>query len=294
MKICSFGSLNMDNVYSVEDFVKKGETISSSSLNFICGGKGLNQSVALSKAGSNVYHAGNVGDDGAGESLLEMLKSSNVNSDYTVIKHGIPSGHAIIQVNKNSGDNCILLYGGANQTVSQKQIDNTLAGFKKGDILVLQNEINMLNSLISNAHEKGLIIAFNPSPMEEKLKNLPLEMIDILFMNEIEVEELTGKKPAEAKEVLQKKYPNTMHVITLGADGSEVLYKGESYKLGAQKVKVVDTTAAGDTFTGYFLTAYSEGKTIPECQELATKASALCIQKAGASVSIPMRSEVEA
>ena len=141
MKVLNFGSLNIDYVYDVDDFVKKGETISSKDLNVFCGGKGLNQSVALAKAGAEVYHAGMIGEDG--KFLLDLLKEAGVNIDNVVIRDDIRTGNAIIQRNK-SGDNCIILFSGANRSITKDYVDRVLSGFEKGDYIVLQNEISEL------------------------------------------------------------------------------------------------------------------------------------------------------
>lgn len=159
MKILNFGSLNLDYVYGVEHFVMAGETISSSSRDTFCGGKGLNQSVALAKAGGNVFHAGNIGAEGG--MLRDMLESAGVDTHLTK-EVGVPTGHAIIQVNKK-GNNCIILFGGANQQITSAQTDATLAEFSAGDYLILQNEVNMLAEIIDKAYAKGMVIFLNPS-----------------------------------------------------------------------------------------------------------------------------------
>ena len=139
MKILSFGSLNIDYVYSVEHIVKRGETISSSALNVYSGGKGLNQSVAMGKAGAHPYHAGMIGEDGM--FLLDVLKKADVDISKTKVSKEIRTGNAIIQ-NDADGDNCILLFGGANRAIDEKYIAEVLEGFSAGDILVCQNEIS--------------------------------------------------------------------------------------------------------------------------------------------------------
>lgn len=159
MKILNFGSLNLDYVYGVEHFVMAGETISSSSRDTFCGGKGLNQSVAVAKAGGNVFHAGNIGAEGG--MLRDMLESAGVDTHLTK-EVGVPTGHAIIQVNEK-GNNCIILFGGANQQINSAQIDATLAEFSAGDYLILQNEVNMLAEIIDKAYAKGMVIFLNPS-----------------------------------------------------------------------------------------------------------------------------------
>ena len=139
MKVLNFGSLNIDYVYDVDNFVRKGETISSKALKVFCGGKGLNQWVALARGGAEVYQAGMIGKDG--QFLLDLLKEVGVNIDNIVIRDDIRTGNAIIQRDK-SGDNCIILFAGANRSITKDYVDKVLSGFKEGDYIVLQNEIS--------------------------------------------------------------------------------------------------------------------------------------------------------
>ena len=175
MKVLNFGSLNIDYVYDVDDFVKKGETISSKALNVFSGGKGLNQSVALTRAGAEVYHAGMIGEDG--KFLLDLLKEAGVNTDKVLIRGDIRTGNAIIQRDK-SGDNCIILFAGANRSITKDYVDSVLSGFEKGDYIVLQNEISELPYIVENAHKIGMKIVLNPSPMDEKIKELNLKTVN--------------------------------------------------------------------------------------------------------------------
>lgn len=291
MKILSFGSLNLDHVYAVPHFVQPGETLSSQSLTTHCGGKGLNQSIALARAGANVYHAGSIGIED-GSPLLELLKSSGVNTEF-VKSLPCPTGHAIIQVNEN-GQNCILLYGGANQQVSKDQIDDTLSHFAAGDMVILQNEINNLAYLMETAGKKGMIIVFNPSPMTPELLTLPLNYVQYFLLNEIEAQALNGSQVPDEKLAgeLLKKYPRSHIVVTLGSNGCVYADKGRTCYCPAYRVSAVDTTAAGDTFTGYFVEGISEGKDIDSVLQDASKAAAIAVTRPGAAVSIPTRQEV--
>ena len=291
MKILNFGSINIDHVYQVDRFVTPGETISSLSLQHFCGGKGLNQSISLAKAGANVYHAGIIGNDG--DILRQELVKNNVNVDYLSKYDGV-NGHAIIEVNKE-GQNCIITYGGSNQMITEKYVDEVLSNFAQGDIVLMQNEINCIEYIARKAYKKGIKIALNPSPITGKLlSDFPFEYVSWLILNEVEGYELTGKKDEnEIIKCLSEKYPHTEFILTLGKKG--VVYKSGSVTLahGIYEIPVVDTTGAGDTFTGYFLACISSGMDAETALRKASVASSLSVSKKGASSSIPLMSEVE-
>lgn len=287
MKVLNFGSLNIDHVYEVENFVKKGETISSYSLNTFCGGKGFNQSLALARAGVPVFHAGFVGEDG--EDLIKTLKDNRV--DVTFIKKikDIPTGHAIIQLNQEN-DNCILLYSGANYMNTRSYVDEVLSEFCENDILLIQNEINELPYLVDKAYEKGIKIVLNPSPMNEKIQEIELNKIWCFILNEHEAKNLLKTEVFDNDEIINalgKKYPEHHIVLTLGEEGSVYVHGDETVYQTAYKVEVVDTTAAGDTFTGYYLSGIIDGESVKKSMDLAAKASALAVAKKGAEPSIP-------
>lgn len=284
MKILNFGSLNIDHVYKVKNFVTPGETVKSEEYVKKVGGKGLNQSIALARAGVEVYHAGAVGEDG--KFLVDFLKKDNVITDYINISE-IPTGHAIIQVDE-TGENCILLYGGANQSIKEAYAENVLSFFAEGDYVVLQNETNIVHFVMEKAHEKKMKIVFNPSPITENMKNFPLENVDWFILNEVEAETLTDEKEIERMITsLKSKYPSSAFVLTLGDKGAIYFNKDEIISVEAEKVKAVDTTAAGDTFTGYFLANIAKGAGVKEALQQATKAAAKAITVLGAAESIP-------
>lgn len=289
MKILNFGSLNLDYVYHVDHMTAAGETQNSREMNTFCGGKGLNQSIALAKADAQVYHAGQIGEEGS--VLLDALQEAGVHTELINIIEG-KSGHTIIQVDK-TGQNCILLYGGANRQISKAYIDETLKAFSPGDLLLLQNEINNLDYLIDRAAAIGMRIVLNPSPYDENLRSCDLRKVSLFLINEVEGKQMTGKQePDEILQKMQELYPGAEVVLTLGEGGS--IYQGESgvCRQPVYAVEAVDTTAAGDTFTGYFLAARLEGESPEEALDLAAKASAIAVTKKGAAPSIPLRSEI--
>jgi len=217
MKILNIGSLNLDYVYSVDHIIVPGETQMTYDMQIFCGGKGLNQSVALAKAGANVYHAGMIGVEG--EAFLGICRENGIDTSYIQTIQG-KSGHTIIQVDKNA-QNCILLYGGANRSFTIEFVDGVLDHFEKDDMLLLQNEVNQLDYIIDKAYEKGMTIALNPSPFDENLGNCDLNKISLFLMNEIEGEQITGEAdPEKILQVMADKYPNAKVVLTLGKDGA--------------------------------------------------------------------------
>ena len=294
MKILNFGSLNVDYVYSVDYFVRAGETLKANSREVLPGGKGLNQSVALARAGAQVYHAGCIGADG--EFLRELLNKKGVNTEYLRTIDGM-QGHTIIQVDKK-GENCILLYGGTNRRIGDSQIDETLAHFDQGDWLVLQNEVNSLPRIVDAAFARGMRIVLNPSPYEEGLKEVDFGKLSWLLVNEVEACQCSGSdEPERAWDVLHARYPRLSVLITLGSAGSIAHAVGpdgvDTVRQQAFRADAVDTTAAGDTFTGFFIGGLAEGRPLDECIRRASMASAISVTRMGAAVSIPKVEEVE-
>ena len=222
MKILNLGSLNYDYVYDVDHMVQSGETLASHGMNIFCGGKGLNQSIALAKAGVPVYMAGMVGQNG--QKLIDTCKENNVDASYVKMVDD-ESGHAIIQVDKNA-HNCILLYNGSNYKLTKAYIDGVLENFNQGDILLLQNEINLLEHIIEQAHSKGMYIVLNPSPCNDKLLACDLSKIALFMLNEIEGEQLSGEHDKnKIPAAMLEKYPNAKIVLTLGKTGQSIAIK---------------------------------------------------------------------
>ena len=291
MKVLSFGSLNFDHVYQMDHFVMPKETTSSLSYSRGFGGKGLNQSIALAKSGLDVYHAGRVGFDG--QLFIDYLQEYGVKVDYLKKDEETATGHAIIQVSHS--ENCIILYGGANQLIDEAQIDEVLTHFEKGDLLLIQNEISSLAYLITKAHEKGLRIAFNTAPMDEKILGYPLDLIDIFVVNEVEGKGLANVSSNQVEDViagLQKAYPSKEIILTVGSQGSYYISGDMVIHQDAYRVEAVDTTAAGDTFTGFYLASILRGETVGNALRIAAKASSITVTKEGAAKSIPTLEQV--
>jgi ribokinase len=290
MRVLNFGSMHLDHVYRVDHFARMGETIPAVTYTVRCGGSGLNQSVALARAGVEVYHAGKIGPDG--ERITTLLESNGVNIQRLIVG-GDPTGHSITQVDK-MGQNAIVSYGCPNCNLTEEETVAAMEGFGEGDLLLIQNQINKLTFMIEQAHRRGMQIAFNPSPYDPAVKELPLERVNVLLLNLEESAALSGKKDEkEMEEELTRRYPNAILVITKGNAGAVCIQGGERYDFGIYNVIVVDTAAAGDTFTGYFLAAHAEGQPVDSALRIASRAASLCVSTAGGASSIPTRDEVE-
>ncbi len=291
IRIFNFGSLNIDYVYQIDHIVKPGETTSSHKMQTFPGGKGLNQSIALARAGANVWHAGCIGaKDGA--FLVELLKGNGVNVS-NIYETEYPTGNAIIQVDRN-GQNSIIIYSGANGALQREHIDDVLGKASPNDILLLQNEVSNISYLIKKGLSLGLQIAFNPSPFEPYLLKLPLERLSYLFVNMIEAAGITGSPEDDLEKLvvtLEKRFPRTAVILTRGSQGAEFLFEGMRIHQDIFTTDVIDTTAAGDTFTGFFLSAVANGQDAAVALRIASKASSITVSRMGASTSIPYLKE---
>ena len=289
-KIVCLGSLNLDHVYRLDHFVRPGETLGSESYSVGCGGKGLNQSIALARAGAPVMHAGRIGHDGG--ILRSALEAAGVDVSLLVEGDG-PTGHAIIQVDAK-GENAIILYGGANRRITEVEIDAALDAVGDG-ILLLQNEINSLGTILEKAHARGIRTAFNFAPFDPAdAKTLPLGLLSYLIVNEIEGAGVAGVAEPEAiLRTLKERYPGCRVILTLGKAGAAFLGDdGVMVPVPPCPAEVVDTTSAGDTFIGYLFAGLLEGMELKAAMELAGRASAITVSRAGAADSIPLRKEL--
>ncbi len=289
MKVINFGSINIDHVYSVEHFVRPGETLRSEGYQVFSGGKGANQSIALAYAGAKVFHAGKIGHDS--EWLREGLRRCGVDTSM-IDSVDIPTGHAIIQVNAQ-GENAIIIHAGANESFGEEEIKRVLDVCESGDYLLLQNEINGVDRILNQAKNRGIHIVFNPAPMSEAVKTYPLDEVEVFIINEVEGEMLTAEhEPKMIIKRMQELYPQSQVLLTLGKDGLVYAYGKKHITKAALEVQTVDTTGAGDTFIGYFLAGLMKEEDIEMCLDMAIKASALCVTRKGAADSIPTREEL--
>jgi ribokinase len=292
MKVLVFGSLNIDMVFSVDHIVAPGETISSAALTRSAGGKGANQAAALAKAGMSVYLAGKIGKDGL--FLTELLRSYGVNTDHVKV-YGGATGQAIIQVDRE-GQNSIVLFSGGNHAIEEGEIGPVLDVFGKDDLVVLQNEIAHTGKIIEAAKKRGLRVCLNPSPYDEKIEGLPLNLVDMFFVNELEGSALVGmsndRPPELVLDALVSRFSGAEIILTLGKRGAR--YGCAAVRASGEIVDlpVADTTGAGDTFTGYFIAARARGFDISRVLAIACRASSIAVSRKGAMESIPLAAEV--
>jgi ribokinase len=289
MAILNFGSLNIDRVFRVGRIARPGETVASASLGVFAGGKGANQSVALARAGAQVAHAGKIGPDGTW--LLDKLSQEKVDTRRVRIGRGA-TGQAMIQVD-DEGQNAIVLLAGANHEISPDEIDEALADFPAESWLLVQNETSSVAHAIQSAKARGMRVAFNPAPFDSRVLKYPLDQLDLFCVNESEAAAMAGAGPSEQlAAALAGQLPTCEILLTLGSDG--VLYRGAAgpMRVAAPQVHAVDTTAAGDTFLGYFLAGRCRELDVRESLERACRAAALCVTRPGAMDSIPRLDEV--
>lgn len=290
VKILNFGSLNQDYVYRVPHIVVEGETISSFSLDVRPGGKGLNQSVALRKAGAEVYHAGMIGEDGLG--LKKLCSDLGINTDF-IMTGSVRTGNALIQVD-DSGKNSIVLYPGANSEITERMADHVLSHFGPEDLIILQNEVSNIAYIIERAYEKGMKVVLNPSPYNAIIEQCSLDHVSLLILNEVEGEQITGMHtPEEMIEKILGRYPDLEVVLTLGEQGAWYAKCESRVYQPAIKTTAKDTTGAGDTFTGYFVYNYmGKGLDCRESLKISAAAAAIAVGKEGAAPSIPFYEDV--
>ncbi|MEM7624749.1 MAG: ribokinase [Planctomycetota bacterium] len=282
-QIINVGSLNIDRVYRVPNIVRPGETLAASGFRVFAGGKGLNQSVAAARAGAGVRHAGCVGADGRW--LLERLEQAGVDTACVRVDGARATGCAVIQV-ADDGENAIVIDAGTNAEVTPNDLEEAFGSAESGDVLLLQNEINANAAAMAAARRAGLGIALNPAPMTGAIKGLPLEAVDLLIVNETEADELGDAVHRAGRDV------GGAVLTTLGKDGAVYRRGDEEIRVPAHEVEAVDTTAAGDTFIGYFLASWIENADVKTALQRATRAAAWCVQRHGAMDSIPREDQL--
>ena len=298
-KIVVVGSSNTDLVVDSKKIPSPGETVLGGDFNMISGGKGANQAVAASRAGSDVTFICKVGNDYFGKRAIEEYKKENINLNHIFIDKVRPSGVAVIIVDEISGENSIVVAPGSNNHLSIKDIMLVEEKIILADIILIQLEIpiSTVEYVLRLAKKNNVKTILNPAPAQ-MLSDELLSMVDIITPNESETENLIGIYPdneekieAAGKELL-KKVRNAI-LITLGEKGVYLNSKNKSSQLiPAKNVKAIDTTAAGDVFNGYLASSLSDNKKLEEAINIAIKAAAISVTKRGAQPSIPVINEL--
>lgn len=288
-KIGVVGSINMDMTVKAERIPLKGETLKGWDLQYIPGGKGANQAVAMAMLGAEVEMFGCVGDDAAGESLVKNLRDTGVETGHIKVVPGVPTGLAMITVGEN--DNTIIVVAGTNDHVDIDYVNEVKDSILECEIVLLQHEIpqETVEYAIALCADSGVKVVLNPGPARP-VKQETLEKVTYLTPNEHEAVILFGRDISF--EEMMKKYPEKL-VITQGSRGvSTCLKSGEVILVPARKSNVVDTTGAGDTLNGAFTVAVTEGKGIADALAFANTAAGLSTEKFGAQGGMPTLEEV--
>jgi ribokinase len=289
-RIFNYGSCCIDHVYQVPHFVAPGETLSALSYEIYPGGKGLNQSIAAAKAGAHVTHIGALGEDG--KHLKQLLDRHGVDTEHVSIASS-PSGHAIIQINPE-GENAIFIHGGTNLDDHISLLEEGLATAEPEDWLLIQNETSGNLKAIEIAKLRSMRVAFNMAPMNQRALDLPLKDIDLFIVNESEGAALTGEQaPERILEQVAKTFPDAQIVLTLGEQGAWYQNAKTRQHAPARQVQVVDTTGAGDTFTGFFLAGLITGLEPLASLHQGCAAAGISVERPGAATSIPSLDEVK-
>ncbi len=287
MTIFNLGSINADHIYEVEHLPSPGETLTAVNFATGLGGKGINQSVAAALAGSDVVHIGAVGPDGGW--AVDRISEQGIDTAY-ISKIDTPTGHAIINVDQD-GENAIVIFPGANNCQSSDKIREALKGAGAGDILLLQNETNLQAEAAKIAHDLGVKVIYSAAPFSVEAVRKVLDNTTILMMNKVESEQLCAGLETELVEL-----PVSDVVVTKGGDGAGWLrpQTRETLNIASFPVTAIDTTAAGDTFAGYFAAGLDQGLSIKDAMTLGSAAAAIKVTRKGTADAIPMRAEVDA
>ncbi|MDV4169172.1 ribokinase [Rhodovulum sp. FJ3] len=283
MTVFNLGSINVDYFYSVPHMIAPGETLSSTAMTKGLGGKGANQSVAAARAGSNVVHIGAIGRDS--DWIFETLRGYGVDTTHIAVTDAA-TGHAVIMVEPEHGENAILLHAGANHVQSVTAIDDALATGGAGDYLLLQNETTDQVAAAKAAHARGMNVVYSAAPFDAEAVKQVLPYLSYLLLNRVEYDQLC----AALGEV---SVPNL--IITLGGDGARwQMADGTTINQPAFHVTPVDTTGAGDCFAGSLIAALDAGQDPQPALEFAAAAAALQVTKHGTADAMPTGDQTRA
>lgn len=286
MTIWNLGSINADMVYALPHLPVAGETLAANGLQRFLGGKGANMSVAAARAGGQISHIGAVGSDGCW--ARDRLTEYGVDTRW-IAEVDQPTGHAIIAVDADA-ENLIILFPGANHAITGDQLGQALTSAGSGDLLVLQNETNAQVQAAQMGRDLGLVVCYAAAPFQAEAVQAVLPYLDFLILNEVEAEQLhaaSGLAPSDL--------PVEHVIVTFGSKGARYYRRGsDPLAFSAYKVNAVDTTGAGDTFTGYVLAGMDRGMPMEQAIAQAMRAAALMVTRHGTADVIPDLQEVRA
>ncbi|MDO8682820.1 MAG: ribokinase [Armatimonadota bacterium] len=293
-KIVVVGSSNTDMVVKTERIPAPGETVIGGEFVTAAGGKGANQAVAASRLGADVTFVARIGRDVLGDQAVENFKREGIDTSFIVRDDGAPSGVALIFVDKH-GENSIVVASGSNGRLSPEDVDRAAERIRTADAVVMQLEapVETVARAAEIAHKAGVRVILNPAPAG----NVPMETlakVDVLTPNESEAAHLAGTANLDVEDLGRKLLEIGVGavILTLGSKGALLIDRSGSKGFAAPKVEPVDTTAAGDAFTGALACALAEGKSMDDAIVFASQAAAISVTRMGAQPSLPMRKEL--
>ncbi|EOB7273640.1 ribokinase [Staphylococcus aureus] len=298
-KVVILGSTNVDQFLTVERYAQPGETLHvEESQKAFGGGKGANQAIATARMQADTTFITKIGTDGVADFILEDFKVAHIDTSYIIKTAEAKTGQAFITVNAE-GQNTIYVYGGANMTMTPEDVINAKDAIINADFVVAQLEVPIpaIISAFEIAKAHGVTTVLNPAPAKA-LPNELLSLIDIIVPNETEAELLSGIKVTNEQSMKDNaNYFLSIGIktvlITLGKQGTYFATKNQSQHIEAYKVNAIDTTAAGDTFIGAFVSRLNKSQdNLADAIDFGNKASSLTVQKHGAQASIPLLEEV--
>ncbi|HCV5884705.1 TPA: ribokinase [Staphylococcus aureus] len=298
-KVVILGSTNVDQFLTVERYAQPGETLHvEEAQKAFGGGKGANQAIATARMQADTTFITKIGTDGVADFILEDFKVAHIDTSYIIKTAEAKTGQAFITVNAE-GQNTIYVYGGANMTMTPEDVINAKDAIINADFVVAQLEVPIpaIISAFEIAKAHGVTTVLNPAPAKA-LPNELLSLIDIIVPNETEAELLSGIKVTNEQSMKDNaNYFLSIGIktvlITLGKQGTCFATKNQSQHIEAYKVNAIDTTAAGDTFIGAFVSRLNKSQdNLADAIDFGNKASSLTVQKHGAQASIPLLEEV--
>lgn len=297
-KIVVIGSSNTDMVARAPRLPAPGETVLGSDFAMFSGGKGANQAVAAARLGADVIFIARIGQDLFGDRVMQQLRTEGINLTHVIRDSDLPSGIALIGVSTDTGENSILVASGANMALSTADVELAADQIRAADVVVCQLEspVETVAAALALAHGAAVITVLNPAPAQ-RFDRAILRNVTVLTPNEEEALAAAGQRGASAAEAaatLRSRGAASV-VVTLGSAGALLSDRAGDRTIASRPVEsVVDTTAAGDCFTGALAVALAEGRSLDQAVQFANAAAGISVTRSGAQTSLPYRNEVAA